>query len=65
VVDDLRSGALVRVLGDRPSPGLPLSLTYSSRRHLAPRTRVVMEFIIEQVRQMRGALAATSDESIL
>ncbi len=65
VVDDLRRGDLVRVLADHPSPGLPFSLVYPSRRHLAPRTRLVMDFIIEQVRQIRLALAATSDEPIL
>jgi DNA-binding transcriptional LysR family regulator len=65
VVDDLRKGDLVRVLSDRPSPGLPFSLVYSSRRHLAPRTRVVMEFIVEEVRQMRATLSASSEETIL
>ena len=65
VVDDLRRGDLVRLLADHPSPGLPFSLVYPSRRHLAPRTRLVMDFIIEQVRQIRAALAATSDDTIL
>ncbi len=65
VVDDLRKGALMRVLSDCPSPGLPFSLVYSSRRHLAPRTRVVMEFVIEEVRQMRATLSASSEETIL
>jgi DNA-binding transcriptional LysR family regulator len=65
VVDNLRKGDLVGVLSDYPSPGLPFSLVYSSRRHLAPRTRVVMEFIIEEVRQMRATLSASSDEAIL
>lgn len=65
VFDDLRRGDLVRVLGDFPSPGLPVSLLYSSRRHLAPRTRVVMEFILEQVRQIRATLSTAYDETIL
>ncbi len=65
VVDDLRRGELVRILSDYPSPGLPFSLVYSSRRHLAPRTRVVMDFIIEQVRQIRATLASASEETIL
>jgi DNA-binding transcriptional LysR family regulator len=65
VVDDLRRGDLVRVLADHPSPGMPFSLLYSSRRHLAPRTRVVMEFIVEQVRQIRAELSAASGEAIL
>jgi DNA-binding transcriptional LysR family regulator len=49
VLDDLRSGELVRVLSDYPAPQTPLNLVYPSRRHLAPRTRVVMDFIFEQV----------------
>lgn len=65
VVDDLRNGELVRVLGEYPSPGLPFSLVYSSRRHLAPRTRVVMEFIVEQVRQIRASVSPPSNEAIL
>lgn len=65
VVDDLRRGDLVRVLSHHPSPGLPFSLAYPSRRHLAPRTRVVMDFIIEQVRQIRAELGANLEEAIL
>jgi DNA-binding transcriptional LysR family regulator len=58
VLDDLRSGELVRVLNDFQSPGLPLNLVYSSRRHLAPRTRLVLDFIREDVRQTLAMLAA-------
>lgn len=49
VYDDLRSGDLVRVLSDYPAPQTPLNLVYPSRRHLAPRTRLVMDFIYDQV----------------
>jgi DNA-binding transcriptional LysR family regulator len=56
VFDDLHSGELVRVLSGFPAPGLPVSLVYPSRRHLAPRTRLVLEFILEQVRQVRAML---------
>jgi DNA-binding transcriptional LysR family regulator len=65
VVDGLRNGELIRVLSDYPPPGLPFSLVYSSRRHLAPRTRVVMEFILEEVRQMRATHSASSEETVL
>jgi DNA-binding transcriptional LysR family regulator len=65
VIDGLRDGELVHVLSDYPSPGLPFSLLYSSRRHLAPRTRVVMDFIVQEVRQMRATLSASSEETIL
>jgi DNA-binding transcriptional LysR family regulator len=63
VVDDLHSGKLVRVLSDFPTPGVPFSLVYPSRRHLAPRTRLVMDFIWEQVRQVQAELATASDEA--
>ncbi|WP_439409143.1 LysR family transcriptional regulator [Bradyrhizobium sp. DASA03076] len=65
VVDDLRRGDLVRLLSDYPSPGLPFSLVYPSRRHLAPRTRLVMDFVIEQVRQIRTEQSALSEEAIV
>jgi len=63
VADDLRNGRLVRVLTDFPAPGVPFSLVYPSRRHLAPRTRLVIDFIWEQVRQVEAELATASDEA--
>jgi DNA-binding transcriptional LysR family regulator len=63
VFDDLRSGRLVRVLSEFPVPGIPFSLVYPSRRHLAPRTRLVIDFIWEQVRQVQAELATESDEA--
>jgi DNA-binding transcriptional LysR family regulator len=63
VADDLRSGRLVRLLRDFPAPGVPFSLVYPSRRHLAPRTRLVMDFIWEQVRQIQAELATATDEA--
>jgi DNA-binding transcriptional LysR family regulator len=62
IFDDLRSGRLVRVLSGFPAPGVPFSLVYPSRRHLAPRTRLVLDFIWEQIRQLQAELAtATGD----
>jgi DNA-binding transcriptional LysR family regulator len=61
VFDDLRSGELVRVLSDFPAPGSPVSLVYSSRRHLAPRTRIVLDFILEQIRQIQAVLGVASN----
>jgi DNA-binding transcriptional LysR family regulator len=63
VADDLRNGRLVRVLRDFPAPGVPFSLVYPSRRHLAPRTRLVIDFIWEQVRQVEAELATAPDEA--
>jgi DNA-binding transcriptional LysR family regulator len=51
VLDDLRTGELVCVLSEFPAPSIPLSLVYPSRRHLAPRTRLVFDFILEQLRE--------------
>jgi DNA-binding transcriptional LysR family regulator len=60
VLDDLRSGVLVCMLSEFPAPSIPLSLVYPSRRHLAPRTRVVFEFILEQARQVQAMLATVT-----
>jgi DNA-binding transcriptional LysR family regulator len=63
VADDLRSGGLVRILKDFPAPGVPYSLVYPSRRHLAPRTRLVMDFIWAQIRQAQAEVATASDKA--
>jgi DNA-binding transcriptional LysR family regulator len=62
VFDDLRNGSLVRVLSNFPAAGLPFSLVYPSRRHLPPRTRLVMDFIWEQFQQIQAELATASDD---
>ena len=62
IFDDLRSGRLVRVLSGFPAPGVPFSLVYPSRRHLAPRTRLVLDFIWEQIRQLQAELATATDD---
>jgi DNA-binding transcriptional LysR family regulator len=56
VFDDVRAGQLVRLLTDYPSPRVPLHLVYPSRRNLAPRTRVVMDFLLEQIREISAVL---------
>ncbi len=53
VSDDIRHGRLVQVLKDWPAPRTPAFIVYPSRRNLAPRTRVVIDFVIEQTRQLR------------
>jgi DNA-binding transcriptional LysR family regulator len=63
VLDDLRSGSLVCLLSEFPAPSIPFSLVYPSRRHLAPRTRVVFEFILEQARQVQAMLATVTDKT--
>jgi DNA-binding transcriptional LysR family regulator len=59
VVDDVREGRLCRLLADYPSQRLPIHVVYPSRRNLAPRTRVVMAFLIEQIHEA-GARVATN-----
>jgi len=58
VFDDLQSGQLFSLLNGFPAPGFPVSLVYPSRRHLAPRTRVVMEFVLAQMQEVRSSLEA-------
>ncbi len=64
VFDDLRQGDLIRILSDYSFRGVPISIVYPSRRHLAPRTRLVMEFILEGIKQVRPTLSATGSASI-
>jgi DNA-binding transcriptional LysR family regulator len=54
VSDDVRNGRLVRVLKDWASPRVPAFIVYPSRRNLAPRTRVVLDFVVDQSRHLRG-----------
>lgn len=54
VVDDVLAGRLRRVLPNHTSEALPAYLVYPSRRHLPPRTRVVIDFLIDEVRRIRS-----------
>ena len=49
VAEDIENGRLRHLLPDFPSRRFPLHLVYSSRRSLPPRTRVVMEYLIELI----------------
>lgn len=49
VADDLRAGRLYSLLPDYPSDRNHGYVIYPSRRHLAPRTRVVIDFLVEQL----------------
>jgi DNA-binding transcriptional LysR family regulator len=57
MIDDFRSGRLFRLLTDFPAERRVVHVVYPSRRHLALRTRVVMEFVIEQLRESARLLA--------
>jgi hypothetical protein len=56
-IDDIEAGRLRRVLPDYTSEALPAYLVYPSRRHLPPRTRVVIDFLIEEVHRLRSRRA--------
>jgi DNA-binding transcriptional LysR family regulator len=48
VHEDINGGRLNRLLPDYPTDRSLLYLVYPSRRYLAPRTRVVIDFVVEQ-----------------
>ena len=54
VADDIRTGGLVRVLPRYGSETSPAYVVYPSRHHLAPRTRVVIDFLIAEVQRLRA-----------
>jgi DNA-binding transcriptional LysR family regulator len=56
-----RAGYLVRLPNDYPSERVPLHLVHPSRRNLAPRTRVVMDFLLDEYRRLQAKLAAGAE----
>lgn len=48
--EDLRSGRLVEVLADCRPPPDAIRVIYPSRRHLSPRTRAVIDLLVERWR---------------
>ena len=56
VVDDIRAARLYRLLADYPSDRTPVFVVYPTRRHLAPRTRVVIDFLVEGGRALAAWL---------
>lgn len=61
VIDDIRAGRLHRVLAEFQAPGERSFIVYPSRRHLAPRTRVVIDFLVEQVSSLEHLGDSTDD----
>lgn len=57
VVDDILSARLYRLLPDFPTDLTQGFLVYPSRRHLAPRTRVVIDFLVERFSAVSARLA--------
>lgn len=60
VYDDIRVGRLQHLLAAYRTPHIPGFLVYPSRRHLSSRTRVVIDFLLEQVKDVEGLLAPAS-----
>jgi DNA-binding transcriptional LysR family regulator len=55
-LDDILAGRLCRLLPDYPTERAQLFLVYPSRRHLARRTRVVIDFLVEQFKVVGSRL---------
>lgn len=50
VAADVAAGVLVEVLADYPPTPLPVHVLYSHTRHLSPRLRAVIDWMVEQFR---------------
>jgi DNA-binding transcriptional LysR family regulator len=46
--DEIREGSVKILLPDWQVPGAPVHLIYPSRRHLSPRVRAVMDFLVSE-----------------
>ncbi len=55
-INDIRAGRLYRLLPDYTMSRRPVFVVYPSRRHLAQRTRVVIDFLVEVFRRMETRL---------
>jgi DNA-binding transcriptional LysR family regulator len=53
---EIRAGRLYRLLPNYTAPRRQAFIVYPSRRHLAQRTRVVIDFLIQEYRQMDARL---------
>jgi DNA-binding transcriptional LysR family regulator len=57
VLDDILGARLYRLLPDYPTDRTQAFLVYPSRRHLPPRTRVVIDFLVERFSAVGARLA--------
>jgi DNA-binding transcriptional LysR family regulator len=58
--EDISSGRLRRLLAGHEASGEQTYIIFPSRRHLAPRTRVVIDFIAEQIKELDHQLEQSS-----
>jgi DNA-binding transcriptional LysR family regulator len=54
IIDDIQAGRLAHVLPEYGSEALPVYVVYPSRRQPAPRTRVVIDFLIAETHRLRA-----------
>jgi DNA-binding transcriptional LysR family regulator len=64
VFDELQAGRLVRLLPDYAPVRVPIFLAYPSRKHLAPRVRVIIDFVTENLRRVIAAYEAAAASSV-
>lgn len=57
VLDDILAARLYRLLPEYPTERTQAFLVYPSRRHLPPRTRVVIDFLVERFNAVGARLA--------
>ena len=57
MIDDRRAGRLFRLPEDQPSQRVLVHIVYPSRRNVATRTRVVMDYAVELTREISALLA--------
>jgi DNA-binding transcriptional LysR family regulator len=55
-LSEIRGGRLYRLLPNYVARRRPSFVVYPSRRHLAQRTRVVIDFLIEEFRELDSRL---------
>jgi DNA-binding transcriptional LysR family regulator len=56
VADDIRAARLYRLLPDIPPEQQHIYVVYPSRRHLPPRVRVTIDFLVDNVRRLLARL---------
>lgn len=49
VAPDIRAGRLVSFLEDRIAPGRPIHAVYPHRRHLSPKVRVLIDYLVKKL----------------
>ncbi|TFL14246.1 LysR family transcriptional regulator [Pusillimonas caeni] len=65
-LDDLRTGRLQRVLKQYEPEGMPIFITYASRRFVPPKLRVVLDFLTDEMKKTFTAVGevATSTSAV-